>query len=72
MARLRAHLAKLTGQLLSDSRLRQIMGEQDLAYKRPKHALDGKRESQGHADAFAAVRHLLDELKKSPWNPAPA
>ena len=71
VARLRAHLAKLTGKLLSDSRLRQIMGEQDLAYKRPKHALDGKRRSQGHADAFASVRHLLDELKKSPWNPVP-
>jgi transposase len=67
VVRLRAHMALEADVLLSDSRIRQIMKEENLVFKRPKHSLAEKRDG----DAFASVRHLLDELKKSPWNPVP-
>lgn len=65
--RLRAHVARRTGILLSEARVRQILKQEGLVCKRPKHSLAAKRDG----DAFAAVRGLLDELKKSPWNPVP-
>jgi transposase len=68
VTRLRAHMAREMDVLLSEGRVRQIMKEEGLVFKRPKHTLRGKRDE----DAFAAVRGLLDQFKKSPWNPIPA
>ena len=68
VARLRAHMAREMDVLISKTRVRQIMKEEGLVFKRPKHTLKGKRDE----DAFAAVRDLLDQFKKSPWNPIPA
>lgn len=67
LTRIRAHMAKEMNVLLSESRVRQIMKEEDLVFKRPKHSLADKRDE----DAFARVRHLLDEAKKGRWNPIP-
>lgn len=68
ITRIRAHLARDLNILLSESRVRQIMKEEGLVFKRPKHSLAGKRD----ADAFAEVRDILDRAKKSPYNPIPA
>lgn len=68
VTRLRAHMAREMDVLISEGRVRQIMKEEGLVFKRPKHTLKGKRDE----DAFAAVRGLLDQFKKSPWNPIPA
>ena len=68
VTRLRAHVARKTRILLSESRVRQIMKEEGLVFKRPRHTLKPKRDP----DAFAAVRDLLDRAKKNAWNPAPA
>ncbi len=68
VTRLRAHMAKEMNVLLSESRVRQIMKEEGLVFKRPKHTLAGKRDE----DAFAEVRDILDRAKKSAWNPVPA
>lgn len=67
ITRIRAHLAREMHILLSESRVRQIMKEEGLVFKRPKHSLAHKRDQDG----FAAVRDLLEQLKKSPWNPVP-
>ena len=68
VVRLRAHMAREMDVLISEARVRQIMKEENLVFKRPKHTLKGKRDE----DAFRAVRGLLDQFKKSPWNPIPA
>lgn len=68
LTRIRAHMAKELGILLSESRVRQIMKEENFVFKRPKHSLKGKRDE----DAFAAVHDLLEQAKKNPWNPIPA
>jgi len=65
--RLRAHMAREMHVLLSESRVRQIMKEEGLVFKRPKHTLAHKRDP----DAFAQVRQLLEEVKKGYWNPVP-
>ena len=67
ITRIRAHLAREMHLLLSESRVRQIMKEEGLVFKRPKHSLAQKRDEDG----FASVRKLLEQVKKSPWNPAP-
>lgn len=67
VTRLRAHMARQMSILLSESRVRQIMKEEGLVFKRPKHTLAGKRDE----DAFREVRDLLERVKKSPWNPVP-
>ena len=67
ITRIRAHMAKETRILLSESRVRQIMKEENLVFKRPKHTLAHKR----NEDSFAEVRDLLEKAKKSLWNPAP-
>lgn len=67
VTRLRAHVARETGILLGETRVRQIMKEEGLVFKRPKHTLAKKRDSK----AFAEVQAILDHLKKSPWNPVP-
>jgi transposase len=67
ITRIRAHMAREMSILLSESRVRQIMKEQGLVFKRPKHTLVNKQDK----DAFAAVRDILQQAKKSPWNPVP-
>ncbi len=67
LTRIRAHMAKEMSILLSESRVRQIMKEEGLVFKRPKHTLAGKRDE----DAFASVRAILEEAKKGHWNPIP-
>lgn len=67
ITRIRAHLAQELHILLSESRVRQIMKEEGLVFKRPKHSLAHKRDEDG----FASVRDLLEQVKKSPWNPVP-
>ena len=67
ITRLRAHVARKTRILLSESRVRQIMKEEELVFKRPRHTLRHKRDP----DAFAAVRDILDRAKKNAWNPVP-
>ncbi len=68
VTRLRAHLAKEMHILLSESRVRQIMKEEGLVFKRPKHTLAHKRDP----DAFAQVRELSPgRIKKGYWNPVP-
>jgi transposase len=68
VVRLRAHMAREMDILLGDGRVRQIMKEEGLVSKRPKHALKERHDPK----AFAAVKRHLDELKICPWNPAPA
>ncbi len=65
ITRIRAHMAREMGILLSESGVRQIMKEQGLVFKRPKHTLAKKQDK----DAFAAVRDILEQAKKKPWNP---
>jgi len=67
LTRIRAHMAREMRILLSESRVRQIMKEEGLVFKRPKHTLAQKRDQ----DAFAEVRDVLEQVKKSPWNPVP-
>ena len=67
ITRIRAHMAREKHILLSESRVRQIMKEEGLVFKRPKHTLSHKRDKDG----FAEVRDILDRAKKSPWNPIP-
>ena len=67
ITRIRAHMARELKILLSESRVRQIMKEEGLVFKRPKHTLSQKRDKNG----FAEVRDLLEQVKKSPWNPIP-
>ena len=61
LIRIRAHMAREMRILLSESRVRQIMKEQGLVFKRPKHTLAQKRDQ----DAFAEVRDVLEQVKKS-------
>jgi transposase len=46
--------------LLSESRVCQIMKEEGLVFKRPKHTLAQKHDKDG----FAKVRDLLGQAKK--------
>ncbi len=47
--------------LLSESRVRQIMKEEGLVFKRPKHTLAQKRDKE----AIAEVRGILEQVKKT-------
>ncbi len=67
LTRIRAHMAREIRILLSESRVRQIMKKEGLVFKRPKHTLAQKRDK----DAFAEVKDILEQLKKSQWNPVP-
>ncbi len=67
LTRIRAHMAREMRILLSESRVRQIMKEEGLVFKRPKHTLSQKRDK----NAFAEVQDILEQVKKSPWNPIP-
>lgn len=60
LARLREHLARRTRILLSPSRLSQVMGENDIVYRRPKHGMEHLRDPQEYDEKKA----LLEFLKR--------
>lgn len=61
--KLRKHLEKQTGILLSYTRFRALLSKHEYVYRQPKHDLSDLQE----ADAKAAAADFLDWLKKSPW-----
>jgi transposase len=58
--RLRAHLEKETGILLSESRFRALLKKRGYRYRRPKHDLSHLQDKQAKQKA----EKLLDEMKK--------
>jgi transposase len=62
IGRLRAHLEKVTGIALSDSRLRVLMKAKGYRYRRPKYDLGHLQDKDAKTQAAA----LLEELKKRP------
>ena len=61
--RLRAHLEKETGILLSESRFRVLMKKRGYRYRRPKHDLSHLQDKPSKKRA----EKLLDEMKKRAW-----
>lgn len=66
--KLRLHLAKTSGILLSYSRFRALLRKHNYVYRQPKHDLSGLQD----AAAKAAAEEVLDWLKKSPATTTPA
>jgi transposase len=60
VGRLSAHLEKVTGIVLSESRLRALMKRKGYRYRRPKHDLGHLQDKQAKAKAA----EVLEELKK--------
>lgn len=60
--RLRLHLQQETGILLSDTRFRVLLQENDFVYRRPKHDLKDLQDPQARDEA----EKWLEELKKAP------
>ena len=60
--KLRKHLEKQTGILLSYTRFRALLSKHDYVYRQPKHDLSDLQD----ADAKAAAEEFLNWLKKSP------
>jgi len=60
--KLRKHLEKQTGILLSYTRFRALLRKHEYVYRQPKHDLSDLQD----ADAKAAAEDFLDWLKKSP------
>lgn len=60
--KLRKHLEKQTGILLSYTRFRALLSKYDYVYRQQKHDLSDLQD----ADAKAAAEDFLDWLKKSP------
>jgi len=60
--KLRKHLAKQTGILLSYTRFRALLNKHDYVYRQPKHDLSDLQDDE----AKAAAEELLDWLKKVP------
>jgi len=58
--RLRAHLEKETGILLSESRFRALLKKKGYRYRRPKHDLSHLQDKEAKQKA----EKLLDEMKK--------
>lgn len=58
--RLRAHLEKETGILLSEGRFRALLKKKDYRYRRPKHDLSHLQDKQAKKKA----EKLLEEMKK--------
>jgi transposase len=58
--RLSAHLEKITGIVLSESRLRALIKRKGYRYRRPKHDLGHLQDKQAKAKAA----EVLEELKK--------
>lgn len=65
--KLRLHLAKTTGLLLSYSRFRELVRQHNYVYRQPKHDLSGLQDEQ----AKATTEALLEWLKKSPMTTTP-
>lgn len=59
--RLRAHLEKETGILLSESRFRALLKKRGYRYRRPKHDLSHLQDKKAKKKA----EELLDEMKKT-------
>ncbi len=59
--KLRKHLEKQTGILLSYTRFRALLNKQEYGYRQPKHDLSDLQD----ADAKAAAEDFLDWLKKA-------
>lgn len=66
--KLRHHLAKETGILLSYSRMRALLSKHDYVYRQPKHDLSELQDKE----AKAAAQELLEWLKKSPVPTTPS
>ena len=60
VGRLSAYLEKITGIVLSESRLRALMKRKGYRYRRPKHDLGHLQDKQAKSKAA----EVLDELKK--------
>jgi transposase len=60
--KLRKHLEKQTGILLSYTQFRALLSKHEYVYRQPKHDLSDLQD----ADAKAAAENFLDWLKKSP------
>jgi putative transposase len=65
--KLRKHLAKQTGILLSYTRFRALLSKHDYVYRQPKHDLNVLQDDE----AKTAAEQLLDWLKKSPSETTP-
>jgi transposase len=66
--KLRKHLEKQTGILLSYTRFRALLSKHDYVYRQPKHDLSDLQDDE----AQAAADELLDWLKKSPSETTPS
>jgi putative transposase len=66
--KLRKHLEKQTGILLSYTRFRALLSKHDYVYRQPKHDLSDLQDEE----AKAAAEELLDWLKKSPSETIPS
>jgi transposase len=66
--KVRLHLAKSTGILLSYSRMRALLGKHGFVHRQPKHDLSELQDEQ----AKAVATELLDWLKKSPATTTPS
>jgi transposase len=66
--KLRHHLEKETGILLSYSRMRALLRKHDYVYRQPKHDLSELQDKE----AKAAAKELLEWLKKSPATTTPS
>ncbi|MBZ0304112.1 MAG: helix-turn-helix domain-containing protein [Anaerolineae bacterium] len=66
--KLRKHLEKQTGILLSYTRFRALLSKQEYVYRQPKHDLSDLQD----ADAKAAAEDFLEWLKKSPSQTMPS
>ena len=64
LARLAAHLKRLTGVSLSDDQLGRVLRAEGFSYQRPKHTMKGKRDET----AYERARRALKKLKKKPSN----
>jgi transposase len=66
--KLRLHLAKTAGILLSYSRMRALLRKHGYVHRQPKHDLNELQDEQ----AKAAAKDLLEWLKKSPLATTPS
>ena len=60
--RLREHLARQTGKVLSYNRLREVLAEMDYVYGRPTEDLSHAQDQTAHDQAAA----LIEDLKRGP------
>ena len=67
LARLSAHMQKVTGIHIGPERLRRILSAHDMVYRRPRHTLHGRRNER----EFRRAQHALQRVKKGLWNPRP-